>query len=77
MKTAISVPDALFRSADHAARRMGISRSELFARAVAAFLGDRDAHVTERLNLVYGGKPSSLDRGLARAQARAIGRRDG
>jgi metal-responsive CopG/Arc/MetJ family transcriptional regulator len=35
MKTAISLPDELFESADALARRMGISRSKLFATAVA------------------------------------------
>ncbi|MEK7329802.1 MAG: ribbon-helix-helix protein, CopG family, partial [Candidatus Eisenbacteria bacterium] len=33
MKTAISLPDSLFRSGDALAKRLGVSRSELFARA--------------------------------------------
>lgn len=38
MKTAISIPDEIFQAAEDTARRLGISRSELYARAVAAFV---------------------------------------
>ena len=55
MKTVISVPDDLLKAADRLARRLGISRSELFQRAIAAYLGNRSAHVVrERLDSVYG-----------------------
>lgn len=47
MKTAISIPDDVFRSAERAAKRLGVSRSELFTRAVREYLGaSRDASVT-------------------------------
>jgi metal-responsive CopG/Arc/MetJ family transcriptional regulator len=46
MKTAISIPDDVFRQAEQAAKR-GMSRSELFTTAVREFLGvQRDATVT-------------------------------
>lgn len=55
MKTAISIPDPLFAAADQLARRMGLSRSELFQRAVKNFLEEhKDAAVTEALDEVYG-----------------------
>jgi metal-responsive CopG/Arc/MetJ family transcriptional regulator len=38
MKTAISIPDDIFKAADVAAKRLGISRSELFVRAVKEML---------------------------------------
>jgi metal-responsive CopG/Arc/MetJ family transcriptional regulator len=38
LKTAISIPDNLFEAADKVARRLGISRSELYQRAIARFL---------------------------------------
>jgi metal-responsive CopG/Arc/MetJ family transcriptional regulator len=38
MKTAISLPDALYREADRTAKQMGIPRSRLFAQAVEEFL---------------------------------------
>ncbi|HEX9594267.1 MAG TPA: ribbon-helix-helix protein, CopG family [bacterium] len=55
MKTAISIPDPLFAAAEDLARRMGLSRSELFQRAVKDFLEEhKDAVVTEALDEVYG-----------------------
>ena len=38
MKTAISIPDDLFAEAEGLAERLGMSRSEMFARALRAFL---------------------------------------
>jgi metal-responsive CopG/Arc/MetJ family transcriptional regulator len=38
MKTAISLPDETFRRANDAAAELGVSRSELFARAVEQYL---------------------------------------
>lgn len=62
MKTAISIPDPLFKAADRAARRLGVSRSELYARALAEFLQARQSErVTEALNRVYRETPSALD----------------
>jgi len=55
LKTAISLPDPLFQAAERLAKRMGITRSELFQRAVQAFLRQHnDEGVTEALNQVYG-----------------------
>lgn len=42
MKTAISVPDDTFHRVDDAAKRMGVSRSEFFARAAERWLRDLD-----------------------------------
>ena len=73
MKTAISVPDSLFASADALAKKLGISRSRLYATALAEYVAkQRDARVTERLNAVYSTEDSRLPPDLRRAQARAI-----
>lgn len=54
MKTAISLPDKLFQEADEFAERAGISRSELYATAVAEYLARRnESVVTARLDAVY------------------------
>ena len=56
MKTAISLPDKLFHEADAFAAGAQLSRSELYATAIAEFLARRnEAVVTARLDLVYGG----------------------
>ncbi|MDA3948256.1 MAG: ChpI protein [Spirochaeta sp.] len=54
MKTAISLPDALFEDAEQTARAMGIPRSQLFARAVSEFIKrHKREEITQRLNEVY------------------------
>ena len=71
MKTAISLPDDLFESADALARRMGLSRSRLIAIALAEFVAKhRAAKVTDRLDAVYAAEPSRLDPAVQRAQRR-------
>lgn len=71
MKTAISLPDDLFRSGDALARRLGVSRSELYARALAEFLAKHKAdQITQRLNAVYATENSRMDPALAKAQTR-------
>jgi hypothetical protein len=76
MKTAISLPDPLFNATNRLARRIGISRSEVFQRAVQAFLhSHQDEGVTEALDRVYGPRASTsrLDAALRRLQAASLG----
>lgn len=74
MKTTISLPDEVFEAADELAERLGVSRSELYARAVEELLArHRDEDVTARLNRVYAEEPSGLDPALRDAQARSVG----
>ena len=69
MKTAISIPDPIFKLADELARRLDMSRSELYARAVDAYiLSHRYEAVTEALNAVYATEDSALDPTTARLQ---------
>ena len=73
MKTAISIPDELFSSADSLARKLGMTRSRLFATAVAEYLAKhRTAKVTERLNAIYASEASHLDDRTRRAQRRIV-----
>jgi len=73
MKAAVSLPDPLFQAADELAKRLGMSRSELFAAALEAFLGGhRRSGVTERLNEIYRTEDSSLDPVIAAIQAASL-----
>jgi len=75
MKTAISLPDDLFRSADTLAERLGVSRSQLFATAVAEFLAKHQAKkITDQLNAVYATQDGRIDPSLSRLQARSVPR---
>jgi len=74
MKTAISLPDELFKSANVLAQRMGVSRSQLFATAVAEFVAKHQSRkVTERLDRVYGAEQDNLDPALRLAQSKSLG----
>jgi len=62
MKTAISIPDDLFRAAETAAKRLGLARSELYRRALAAYLERHNERlVTDALNEVYTADPEISD----------------
>jgi hypothetical protein len=67
------MPDDLFRLAEAAARRLHVSRSELYAKAIAEYLKrQQDNAITERLNDVYARSPAKLDSGLLRAQVKSL-----
>jgi metal-responsive CopG/Arc/MetJ family transcriptional regulator len=73
MKTAVSVPDDLFRLAELAARRLRVSRSKLYATAISEFLNRQQAGaVTQRLNEAYSRRPAKLDSAFERAQLRSL-----
>jgi len=77
MKTAISLPDPLFAEAEQVAKRLRISRSKLYATAIAQFLKQhRSRSVTERLNEVYTKEKSKLDPVLHALQLRSLPRED-
>jgi len=62
MKTAISIPDSVFKTAERFARHRKLSRSALFTQAVKEFLQRRNSEaVTERLNRIYAAEESRLD----------------
>ncbi len=73
MKIAVSIPDPLFEAAERVARRLGLSRSQLYARALERFMADDpDDEITARLDEVYATEPSAIDPELARAQRKAL-----
>ncbi len=75
MKTVVSIPDAVFKLAEALARHLGVSRSELYATAVAEYVAKhQDAKVTERLNAVYAAQPRQGDVAVRRAARRALRR---
>jgi metal-responsive CopG/Arc/MetJ family transcriptional regulator len=73
MKTAISIPDKIFRSADSLARRLRISRSQLYSNAISeCLLKHQSKQVTDRLNSIYMEEDSSLLLSLAPLQSRPL-----
>jgi metal-responsive CopG/Arc/MetJ family transcriptional regulator len=56
VKTAISLPDETFRRVDEAAKRLGVSRSEFFARAAERWLESLDdGGTTDAINRAIAG----------------------
>ena len=80
MKTAISIPDDVFKDAEQAAKKLGVSRSELYASAVAEFIERyRREGITEKLDEIYGveeGAESSLDSNLGTLQLETLAKED-
>jgi len=73
MKTAVSLPDELFQMGEAAARRLRVSRSELYAKALAEFLKSQEENsITQRLNDLYSRHTAKVDLGLQRAQFKSI-----
>jgi predicted transcriptional regulator len=73
MKTAISLPDDLFRQAEAAAHRLRVSRSQLYAKALAEFLKrQQEDAITERLNKMYSRREAKLDSGFHHAQMKSL-----
>jgi metal-responsive CopG/Arc/MetJ family transcriptional regulator len=69
MKTAISLPDVVFEEAERLATQLGLSRSELYTKALKAYLRkyNRD-RILIKLNQVYSQETSELDPVLAKMQ---------
>ncbi|MEO8505169.1 MAG: ChpI protein [Acidobacteriota bacterium] len=73
MKTAISIPDPIFRKGDKLAKRLGVSRSHLYAMAVQRLI---DAHdddaITAAIDRVLADQTSELDPTIQQLQARTL-----
>lgn len=75
MKVAVSIPEGLFDSAESLGKRLGVSRSRLYATALAEFLAKHQGRkTTARLNRVYATEEGGLDKPLRRRQAQSVGR---
>jgi metal-responsive CopG/Arc/MetJ family transcriptional regulator len=74
VKTAISLPDETFRRMDRAAKRLGVSRSELFARAAESWLDAvGDDETTAAINRAIAGL--AADHEFTDAAAAALAKR--
>jgi metal-responsive CopG/Arc/MetJ family transcriptional regulator len=71
VKTAISLPDDTFQRVNRAAKRLGVSRSEFFARAAENWLDAlENDDTTEAINRAIAGLPA--DHGFTDAAAAAL-----
>jgi predicted transcriptional regulator len=70
MKTAVSIPDVLFRKADELAGRMGKSRSEVYRDALADYVSRRDPGAITRALDEIADELSAEERAFTTAAAR-------
>jgi metal-responsive CopG/Arc/MetJ family transcriptional regulator len=55
MKTAISLPDPVYKAAEKLSRRKHMSRSEFYATAIRWYIDKEEkSGITQQLNAVYG-----------------------
>ncbi len=74
MKAAISIPDDLFEAAEALAQKLGLSRSRLYATALADYVAKhRGRKTTDLLNRVYASEDGRVESAVKRGQKRAIG----
>ena len=76
MKTAVSLPDPVFEAAEELAKRLKLSRSALYARALQDYVrNNRQDDVTARLNKALAAEAAAGDidenEGFASAAATA------
>ena len=75
MKTAVSIPDELFRRADALARSLGKSRSQVYREALAEYLLRRDSQsITSMLDGVVCELAAEPDPWLAEASRKVLER---
>ncbi len=73
MKTAVSLPDQLFRRAEQLASQLGIPRSQLYAKAITEYLQSHSAETTTAvLDEIYRDHERQLDPAFARHQAAVL-----
>lgn len=72
MKVAVSIPDPVFEEAEKLAEHLKTSRSELYARALASYLGNHaQDRVTDRMNAAVDAAGASSDP-FGKAAARRV-----
>jgi antitoxin MazE6 len=77
MKTAISIPDNVYKDADKLASRLGKSRSQLYTQAITNYLASHQREgITDKLNRLYTSQPSSLDKELVEMQTASLPKED-
>ena len=73
MKTAISLPDPLFERAERMAKRLGKSRSQLYAEALTEYVARYDPDdITEAMNRVCDAVDTRPDSFVAEATRRRL-----
>jgi len=71
MKTDISIPNPIFKSAQRLAKKLGISLSELYTAALSEYVTTHE-NVTEALNQIYEAESSEMEPELVQIQMASV-----
>lgn len=75
MKVAVSIPDPLFRDAEQVSRRLRVPRSQLYSRALEAYVRQHAGQeITARLNGALAQVGSKHDAGWEKASLEVLRR---
>ncbi len=73
MKTAISIPDPVFKAAEQLAKRLGKSRSNLYTEAVSSYIDEHQREgITEALDAIYEKEDGRLDSDIMELQVDSL-----
>ncbi len=73
MKTAISIPDPLFKALSYYVKKKGVSRSKLISEAVEEYIRFHESiDVSEKLNRLYSGEESSIEKPILKTQTKLL-----
>ncbi|MGA9351906.1 MAG: ChpI protein [Anaerolineae bacterium] len=74
MKAEIAIPRPISEAAEQLAQTLGMSLSELYTAAVAAYVtAHQRSEITETLNRVYATEPSAMDPAWVHIQLASVG----
>lgn len=73
MKTAVSIPDPVFRAGERLAKHLRIPRSRLYALALAEYVERQsDAEITRRMDAALAAHPLAADPFVREAARRTV-----
>lgn len=77
MKTAVSIPDNVYVSAEKLAQRLGKSRSQLYSQALSNYLATHQKEgITTKLNEIYPNNGSGVGPLLLSLQSQSLPKED-
>ena len=75
MKTAVSIPDPVFQSAEEMAAKLGLSRSALYSEALVAYLKEKKSReITAQINAALEACPQEIDPFVQEAARQGLAR---
>ena len=73
IKIDVSVAPPILKVANHLAKKLGLSLTELYTLAITSYVTKYQENITETLDRVYKDEPSAIESVLANAQTLSLG----